>query len=289
MEFSFKYFLIIPVALFSLTTAFIIYTKTSEKKVADTADQTQDAFLKTGSIKDEEVKKSKFSFEVVKSPSPLPSAIFSSPSPSLTSLPSTPSPSLAPSPSVVPSPLPSPSPSPSPLPSALVIPVEEIGAVPDDQFPDLPYYSTFSEGGFAISFKYHPEWVASSNNSLDKLHFLNTSKTALLQGKIFYAFEDPDYQLGKYEIMQVNMFNPDGRSLLDWLLAVNTNASSNPAKLVYQKINGKQFLRVKDKENQVYYLGPGGKIYSFWFKCADWENCSSSNEALFRKILETVN
>ncbi len=312
MNLKLKYFLVVPVILFSLTTAFVIYTKSSQPQTD--SGSTQLASSEQESLAKGEIKKSKFSFEIIASPSPLPSDTFTSPSPlpslqpslrpsllpSIVPSPSLqasliPSPSLSPSPSLAPSPSPSlspsPTPSPSPSPSVLNVPVQDIPSVPDDQVPDFAYFLTFNEGSFGLSFKYHPEWVISSNNSADKLHFVNPAKISLLQSKIIYAFEDPDYQLGKYEVMQVNIFSPNGKSLVDWLLDVNPNAKENPDKLVYQKINGRQFLRLKDKENQVYYLGPGGKIYSFWFKCADWGGCSSAEnkETWFRKILQTVN
>jgi len=95
--------------------------------------------------------------------------------------------------------------------------------------------------------------------------------------------------LGKYEIFQANVFNSEGKDLVDWLLYTDSNAANNQSKLVYQQINGRKFLRVKDKENQVYYAG-NGKIYSFWFNCADYSGCATvDNEKLFRKILQTVN
>jgi hypothetical protein len=295
------------IGLASFITALLIY-KFFLHPTAPSSQVAKKALLD----QDDDSKKSKFSFETISKaePSKEPEAFLDPspevslfPSPSLASSPSpsqspvlSPFPSPSSSPVISPSPSPpapslEPSPSPSYKPSMDDIPVEVIAPIPDGQIPDFAYFYEFNEPDFGISFKYHPTWVIENNSDVNKLHFVDKNKVSLLKSRIVFAFEDPDYQLGKFEMMQVNVFNSQGNDLLEWLFEVNSQAESNFNKLVFYQINGRQFLRLKNMENQVYYSGPADKIYSFWMHCADFDpGCpGSANEKLFKKILETVN
>ncbi|MFC1711387.1 hypothetical protein ACFLZ1_02245 [Patescibacteria group bacterium] len=301
-----KYLNILAIVFASFISAFLIQKLFFKPKVGENGSITaNDSQANLNNLESE----SKFSFEVLSSSTPEPTidgspqplasveesfkpspSVAASPPPSpLSSPPPSPSPSPAASPPSSPQASPPASPSPSP-PAQLTIPTEVIPHIPDSEIEDYAYFLTFIDPAFSLSFKYHMSWVIDPNSNVNKLHFVDKNKVSLTKSRIVYDFEDRDYQLGRFETMQVNIFNSQGKNLVEWLLYVNSNAANNQDKLVYQQINNKKFLRVKDKENQVYFQGPADKIYSFWFYCADYSGCDIAyNEKLFRKILETVN